>query len=71
MMPEDRLFPLLNQLYLVAKSSGCRCDFQRTGSGVPQWFPDSGGGIGRKLVRLCARCQAIAAYEIQFPPVAA
>ena len=53
---------IADALSIVVRSAGCRCEFERNASGVPVWFPNEGGGIGRKLTHLCSRCAAIAAY---------
>jgi len=50
-------------LYPAARTAGCLCEYQRTPGGVPMWFPTEGGGIGRKLIRRCSRCQAIEMHE--------
>lgn len=50
-------------LCLVARSAGCRCEFERTKGGVPIWFPDDHGGIGRKLIKRCSRCIALERYD--------
>jgi hypothetical protein len=57
---------LLDQLYIVAKTAGCLCEFERTKSGVPIWFPIEGGGIGRKLIKRCGKCLAVEAYQFMF-----
>lgn len=51
------------QLYGVALSAGCRCEYERNAAAVPVWFPDDHGGIGRKLIHRCSRCEAIDAYR--------
>lgn len=54
---------LADALYLVARSAGCRCEYARNTAGVPLWFPNDAGGIGRKLIKRCSRCVAKEAYE--------
>lgn len=54
---------IADALYPAARTAGCTCDYQRTAGGVPMWFPMEGGGIARKLIKRCARCIAIEAYE--------
>jgi hypothetical protein len=51
-------------LYPAAKSAGCRCEYERNGAGVPVWYPNEAGGIGRKLIKRCSRCLALEAYEV-------
>lgn len=51
-------------LYPAARTAGCTCDYERTSTGVPMWFPIEGGGIGRKLIKRCARCKAIEMHEL-------
>jgi hypothetical protein len=54
---------IADALYPAARTAGCYCDYERTKGGVPIWFPIVGGGIGRKLIKLCARCKAIEMHE--------
>lgn len=53
------------QLYAVAKTAGCRCDYERNGMGVPTWYinPET-NTLERKLVAECSRCKALAVYEL-------
>jgi hypothetical protein len=55
---------IAHALYLTARTAGCRCEYERNGSGVPVWFKDDAGGIGRKLIKQCSRCVGIESYEV-------
>ena len=50
-------------LYGSVRTAGCRCEFERNRAGVPLWFPNDAGGIGRKLVKRCSRCVALDLYQ--------
>jgi hypothetical protein len=50
-------------LYPVARISGCRCDYERNAAGVPIWFKNDAGGIGRRLLKRCSRCVALDLFE--------
>jgi len=51
------------QLYPIARLAGCRCEYERNAAGVPVWYPAEGGGIERRLLKRCSKCEAVAAYE--------
>lgn len=48
---------------LATVARGCTCEYERTKPGVPMWFPDSAGGIGRKLIKQCSRCAALDEFK--------
>lgn len=54
---------IADALYLAARTAGDRCEYERNRAGVPLWFQNSAGGIGRKLITRCSRCTALNMYE--------
>ena len=55
---------LIERMYLTLKSSApCRCQYERNSAGVPVWFKNEDGGIGRKLILQCSPCRVIEEYE--------
>jgi hypothetical protein len=53
--------------YQLARIAGCRCSYERNSSGVPVWYPNEAGGIGRRLIKQCSRCHAIELFEAAHP----
>jgi hypothetical protein len=54
---------IADMLALVARTAGCRCEYERNGAGVPIWFPNEAGGIERRLIKRCGRCVALETYN--------
>lgn len=55
---------IAHQLYREVTLALCRCQFERTRSGVPIWKPiPDGQGISRTLIVRCSNCAARNAYE--------
>jgi hypothetical protein len=55
---------IAEQLYVTLNAFGCTCEFERNRTGVPLWHPDTGGGIGRRLIKICSKHQACNVYEL-------